>query len=97
MGEAAVAAQSVTKDSRVQTVEQMLTELDKIFMPKTESALAQREFKEYKQHPEEPAIMYFAAKKALWDKAYTDHSNIPTLLDSSRQGLASRYVRRKLI
>ncbi|MCP3660876.1 MAG: hypothetical protein GY696_00020, partial [Gammaproteobacteria bacterium] len=68
--EAAVAAQSVTKDSRrVLTVEQM-TELDKIFQPKTESALAQREFKEYKQHPGEPAIMYFSAKKALLEKAY---------------------------
>ena len=62
----------------------MLAELDKIFMPKTESALAQREFKEYKQHPDEPVLMYFAAKKALWDKAYTDHADIQTLLDSSR-------------
>ena len=34
---------------------------------------------------------------ALWEKAYTDNSDIQTLLDSSRQGLASRYVRRKLI
>ena len=93
-GEAAVAAQSVTKDSRVLTVEQMLAELDKIFMPKTESALAQRE---YKQHPEEPVLMYFAAKKALWDKAYTDQADIQTLLDSTRHGLTSRYVRRKLI
>ena len=87
----------MTKDSRVLTVGQMLTELDKIFQPKTESALAQREFKEYKQHPEEPAIMYFSAKKALWEKAYADDADIQTLLDSTRMGLASRYVRRKLI
>ena len=64
-GDAAVAAQSVTKDSRIPTVEQMLAELDKIFMPKQESALAKREFMEYKQHPDEPVLMYFSAKKAL--------------------------------
>ncbi|MCP3668344.1 MAG: hypothetical protein GY696_38645 [Gammaproteobacteria bacterium] len=51
MGEAAVAAQGVTKDSRYLTAEQMLAELDKIFMPKQESALAKREFAEYKQQP----------------------------------------------
>ena len=33
-GEPAVAAQGVTKDSRYLTAEQMLAELDKIFMPK---------------------------------------------------------------
>ena len=76
-GDAAVAAQSVTKDSRIPTVEQMLAELDKIFMPKTESALAKREFLKYKQHPEEPVIMCSQER-----------------LDSTRHGLASRYVRR---
>ncbi|MCP3663293.1 MAG: hypothetical protein GY696_12500 [Gammaproteobacteria bacterium] len=96
-GEAAVAAQSVTKDSRCLTAEQMLALLDKIFMPKQESALAKREFAEYKQHPDEPVLMYFAAKKALWDKGYPDQADISTLLDSARHGLASRYVRRKLI
>ena len=60
-GEAAVAAQSVTKDSRYLTAEQMLAELDKIFMPKQESALVNREFAEYKQHPDEPVLTYFAA------------------------------------
>ncbi|MCP3663087.1 MAG: hypothetical protein GY696_11420 [Gammaproteobacteria bacterium] len=64
-GEAAITAQSVTKDSRVLTAEQMLAELYKIFKPKTESALAKREFLENKQHSEEPVLMYFAAKKAL--------------------------------
>ena len=68
--DAAIAAQSVTKDSRVLTVEQMLMELDKIFQPKTESAMAQREFKDYLQHPDEPAMMYFSAKLALWEKAF---------------------------
>ncbi|MCP3666304.1 MAG: hypothetical protein GY696_28020, partial [Gammaproteobacteria bacterium] len=97
MGEAAVTAQSVTKDSGILTVEQMLAVLDKIFMPKTESALAKREGQEYKQHPDEPVIMYFAAKKALWGKVYTDQSDTSALLDSTRHGLASRYVRRKLI
>ncbi|MCP3667077.1 MAG: hypothetical protein GY696_32060 [Gammaproteobacteria bacterium] len=55
----------MTKDSRVLIVAQMLAELDKIFQLKTESALAQREFKDYQQHPEEPAIMYFSAPKSL--------------------------------
>ncbi|MCP3664363.1 MAG: hypothetical protein GY696_18050 [Gammaproteobacteria bacterium] len=32
----------MTKDSHYLTAEQMLAELDKIFMPKQESALAQR-------------------------------------------------------
>ncbi len=76
-GEPAVAAQGVTKDSRYLTAEQMLAELDKIFMPKTESALAKREFLKYKQHPEEPVIMCSQER-----------------LDSTRHGLASRYVRR---
>ncbi|MCP3667553.1 MAG: hypothetical protein GY696_34515 [Gammaproteobacteria bacterium] len=71
-GEAAVAVQSVTKDSHILTVEQMLAE----------SALAKREFMEYKQHPDEPVLMYFAAKKALWDKDYTDQADTSTLLDS---------------
>ena len=95
--EAAVAAQSVTKDSRVLTVEQMLTELDKIFQPKTESAMAQREFKDYQQHPEEPAMMYFSAKRALWEKAFPEGGNIRDLLEATRTGLASKYVRRELI
>ena len=52
---------------------------------------------EYKQHPDEPVLMYFAAKKALWDKGYPDLADTSTLLDSTRHGLASGYVRRKLI
>ncbi|MCP3664102.1 MAG: hypothetical protein GY696_16700 [Gammaproteobacteria bacterium] len=96
-GEAAVAAQGVTKDSRYLTAEQMLAELDKIFMPKQESALAKREFAEYKQHPDEPVLTYFSAKKALWDKGYSDPADISFLLQSTQHGFASRYVRRKLI
>ncbi len=94
---AAIAAQGVTKDSRVLTVEQMLTELDKIFQPKTGSAMAQREFKDYLQHPDEPAMMYFSAKFALWEKAFPDGGNLRDLLDPTRTGLASRYVRKELI
>ncbi|MCP3664142.1 MAG: hypothetical protein GY696_16900 [Gammaproteobacteria bacterium] len=95
--EAAVAAQSVTKDSRVLTVEQMLAELDKIFQPKTESAMAQREFKDYLQHLEEPAMMYFSAKRAFLEKAFPESGNIRDLLEATRTGLASRYVRQELI
>ncbi len=87
----------MTKDSRVLTVEQMLTELDKIFQPKTESAMAQREFKDYLQNPDEPAKMYFSAKLALWEKAFPDSGNIRDLLDATRTGLASRYARKELI
>ncbi|MCP3668730.1 MAG: hypothetical protein GY696_40650 [Gammaproteobacteria bacterium] len=79
--DAAIAAQSVTKDSRILTVEQMLTELDKIFQLKTESAMAQREFKDYLQHPDEPAIMYFSARKA-----FLDGGNIRDLLEATRAG-----------
>ena len=76
--DAAVAAQSVTKDSRVLTVDQMLAELDKIFQPKTESSMAQREFRDYLQHPDEPAMMYFSAKYALWLRAYPEGGNMKT-------------------
>ncbi|MCP3668471.1 MAG: hypothetical protein GY696_39305 [Gammaproteobacteria bacterium] len=57
-GEAAVQAQSVTKDNHYLTADEMLAELDKRFMPKQESALAKREFIEYKQHPDEPALTF---------------------------------------
>ena len=42
--DAAVAAQSVTMDSHVLTVDQMLAELDKVFQPAAESSMAQKEF-----------------------------------------------------
>ena len=79
-GEAAVQAQGVTKDSCYLTADEMLAELDKLFMPKQESALAKREFIEYKQHPDEPALTYFSAKKALYDKGYSDQTDISFLL-----------------
>ncbi len=42
VGDAAVAAQSVTMDSRVLTVDQMLAELDKVFQPAAESNMAHK-------------------------------------------------------
>ncbi|MCP3664880.1 MAG: hypothetical protein GY696_20690 [Gammaproteobacteria bacterium] len=46
--------------------------------------MAQREFKDYLQHPEEPAMMYFSAKRALWEKAFPDGGNIRDLKPPGR-------------
>ena len=47
-GEAAIQAQGVTKNSRYLTADEMLAELDKLFIPRQESALARQEFIDYK-------------------------------------------------
>ncbi|MCP3661912.1 MAG: hypothetical protein GY696_05345 [Gammaproteobacteria bacterium] len=79
-GEAAIQAQHVTKASRYLSADQMIEELDKIFMPKQESSLAGQEFLDYKQHPAEPAQAYFANKLILFDKGYPDEKNLSFLL-----------------
>ena len=67
-GKAAIQGQHVTRASPNLTAEQKIEELDKIFMPKQESSLARQEFEDYKQHPDEPALAYFANKRLLFDK-----------------------------
>ncbi len=71
----------MTKDSSYLTADEMLAEMDKLFMP--ESALAKQEFIEYKQHPDEPALAYFVNKWALYDKGYANETD-PTFLPNSR-------------
>ncbi|MCP3663633.1 MAG: hypothetical protein GY696_14280 [Gammaproteobacteria bacterium] len=75
----------------------MLAELDKLFMPKQESALAKQEFIEYKQHPDEPSLTYFSTKQALYDRGYSDQTDLTFLLQSTQNGLASKHVKRKLL
>ncbi|MCP3665512.1 MAG: hypothetical protein GY696_23950 [Gammaproteobacteria bacterium] len=96
-GEAAIQAQGVTKASRYLTAEEMIEELDKIFMPKQESALARQEFMDYKQHPDEPALAYFANKRILFDKGYPNETNLSFLLLQTQEGLCSRPVKRSLL
>ncbi|MCP3668237.1 MAG: hypothetical protein GY696_38075 [Gammaproteobacteria bacterium] len=75
----------MTKDSRYLTADEMQAELDKIFMPKQESALARQEFTDYKQHPDEPAIAYFANKRILFDKGYPNETDLSFLLLQTQQ------------
>ena len=42
-------------------------------------------------------MMYFSAKYALWERAFPEGGNMQDLLDTTRAGLASRYVRKELI
>ena len=58
-GEAAIQGQHVTRASCNLSADEMIAELDKIFMPKQESSLARQEFHDNKQHPDEPALAYF--------------------------------------
>ncbi len=97
VGNAAVAAQSVLTDSRILTADQMLVELDKVFQPEAESDMAQKEFEDYLQHPDEPATMYLAAKHSLWLRAYPEGGNLRDLLKKAREGLANRIVRKDLL
>ncbi|MCP3661406.1 MAG: hypothetical protein GY696_02755 [Gammaproteobacteria bacterium] len=66
----------MTKDSRYLTADEMLAELDKLFMPRQESSLARQEFIDYNQHPDEPALAYFANKRALYAKGYPDETDL---------------------
>ncbi|MCP3667201.1 MAG: hypothetical protein GY696_32695 [Gammaproteobacteria bacterium] len=87
----------MTKDSRYLTADEMLAELDKLFLPKQESALARQEFMDYKQNPVEPALAYFANKRILFDKGYPNKTDLTFLLLQTQAGLASRHVKRALL
>ena len=62
----------MTKASRNLSADQMIEELDKIFMPKQESSLARQEFQDYKQHPDKSALAYFVNKLILFEKGWPE-------------------------
>ncbi|MCP3662336.1 MAG: hypothetical protein GY696_07540 [Gammaproteobacteria bacterium] len=88
----------MTKASRNLSADQMIEELYKIFMPKQESSLARQEFRDYKQHQDEPALAYFANKLILFEeKGWPEETNLPFLLVTTQEDLCSRPVKRSLL
>ncbi len=96
-GELAIQGQHATKASHNLSAEEMIAELDKIFMPRQESSLARQEFHDYKQHPDEPALAYFANKLILFDKGWPGETNREFLLVTAQEDLCSRPVKRNLL
>ncbi len=92
-GEAAIQGKHVTRASHNISSEEMITELDKIFMPKQESSLARQKFHDYKQHPDEPAL---ANKLLLFDKGWPGETNRKNLLVITQEDLCSRPMKRDL-
>ena len=74
-GEGAIQGQHITKASRGLTADQMIERRNSVFMPKQESSLARQEFENYKQHPDEPALAYFANKRMLFNKDWLTNQN----------------------
>ena len=69
--------------------DEMIKRLVGIFMPKLESHLARLEFRQYRQHPNEPALTYLANKRVLYNKGWPTNQDISFLIAETLKGLCS--------
>ena len=70
--EAEVQAQQVIINWGTMTPEAVMERLDALFMPWQESALAQLEFRQYRQLANEPVITYIMTKHVLYLEGWPD-------------------------
>ena len=95
-GEAAIQGQQVIFGWKNYTEDELIEQLDGIFMPKQESHLARLEFRQYCQHPNEPSLTYLANKRVLYNKGWPTSQDIPFLILEMMKVFCSLPVKRDL-
>ena len=93
-GQAAIQGQQVILGWENYAADEMIKRLVGIFMPKLESHLARLEFRQYRQHPNEPALTYLANKRVLYNKGLPTNQDIFFLISEALKGLCSFQVKR---